>query len=137
MGKLDIFLKEYAENANLVVEFGEIDPVTGMPLDVGGGVGQPAMDPAMMGGMPPVAAPTSTIQGMEQARKKEEEFISSDAKVQFVQDIKDALGIDPGILSSEQKGRAFSTEVTPDNAETLLADLRTIISMKTNPGDVN
>ena len=123
MSKLDQFLKEYADNAGIILN--ELGPELGAPPP-------PGLDPNMAaGGMgPPMGAPPtppSTVPGKTDAKAKAEEFISADEIVEFTQNIKDALGIDPSTLSPAEKGDAFSEDITPENAEIKLAEMRNII----------
>ena len=122
MSKLDKFLKEYADNAGIVLnELGPMDgpPPVANPDMAAGGMGPP------MG--PPAAAP-STVPGKTDAKKEAEEFISGSEIIEFTQNIKDALGIDPSTLSSAEKGDAFSDDITPENAGVKLAEMRNIIN---------
>jgi hypothetical protein len=132
MSKLDNFLKEYADNAGIVLnELGEELP----PPPPGG-------DP-MAGGLPPMGAPMgagatpSTVPGKTDAKKEAEKFISGSEIVEFTQNIKDALGIDPSTLSSAEKGDAFSEDITPENAGVKLAEMRNIISAHADVTNVN
>jgi hypothetical protein len=125
MSKLERFLKEYADNAGIVLKEQDV-----------------AVDPTMMGdpmggmGAPAQAVGASTVANKTAAKKKAEEFISADEIVEFTQNIKDALGIDPSTLSAAQKGEAFAEDITPENAEVQLAILRDLIAQKTNPSEV-
>ena len=123
MSKLDKFLKEYAFNAGIVLN--ELGPALEGP--------PPVVDPNMAaGGMGPPMGPTpagpSTVPGKTDAKKEAEEFVSGSEIIEFTQNIKDALGIDPSTLSSAEKGDAFSEDITPDNAGVKLAEMRTIIN---------
>ena len=125
MSKLERFLKEYADNAGIVLKEQDV-----------------AVDPTMMGdpmggmGAAAQAVGASTVANKTAAKKKAEEFISADEIVEFTQNIKDALGIDPSTLSAAQKGEAFAEDITPENAEVQLAILRDLIAQKTNPSEV-
>ena len=125
MSKLERFLKEYADNAGIVLKEQDV-----------------AVDPTMMGdpmggmGAPVQAVGASTVANKTAAKEKAEEFISADEIVEFTQNIKDALGIDPSTLSAAQKGEAFAEDITPENAEVQLAILRDLIAQKTNPSEV-
>jgi hypothetical protein len=125
MSKLDQFLKEYADNAGIILN--ELGPGLAAPPP---GV-DPAADAGGIGPMPPMGPPPavpSTVPGKTDAKAKAEEFISADEIVEFTQNIKDALGIDPSTLSAAEKGDAFSDDITPENAEIKLAEIRNIIS---------
>ena len=132
MSKLDNFLKEYADNAGIVLN--ELGPTLGAPPP-------PGLDPNMAaGGMGPpmgAGATPSTVPGKTDAKKEAEEFISGSEIVEFTQNIKDALGIDPSTLSSAEKGDAFSADITPENAGVKLAEMRNIISAHTDVTNVN
>ena len=134
MSKLENFIKEYADNAGIVLSEqmpGEVAP------PMGGGIAPPmggGMDMGMGMGAP--LPPASTVAGKLDAREKSQEVLSADEIVEFAQNIKDALGIDPSNLSSAEKGDAFAEDITPENAEVILAELRSIIENHLNPTEV-
>ena len=96
MSKLENFIKEYANNAGIVLNEqlpGEMAPPMGdgMAPPMGGGMGM---------GAP--MSPASTVPGKIDAKEKAQEFISADEIVEFTQNIKDALGIDPSNLNAAE-----------------------------------
>ena len=129
MSKLEEFIKEYADNAGITLNEQDLAPPMGggMPPvpPMGGGMGMGAPMP-----------PASTVAGKLDAKEKSQEVLSADEIVEFTQNIKDALGIDPSNLSSAEKGDAFAEDITPENAEVILSELRNIIENHLSPTEV-
>ena len=110
MSKLEEFIKEYADNAGITLNEQDLAPPMG-----GGMPPVPPMGGGMGMGMGAPMPPASTVAGKLDAKEKSQEVLSADEIVEFTQNIKDALGIDPSNLSSAEKGDAFAEDITPEN----------------------
>ena len=120
MSKLVEVLEKYGKLYGLVSEE--------MPM--------PGADPAM-GAAPPAAPapPPPPAPAGPPAPPAEDAKPSAREDVEKVQDMQDALGIDPSKLMSSDKS-VFSDEVTPINAQKKLKKIRQIVQDNKPPTDL-
>ena len=123
MSRLNDVLEEYGKLYGIVSEQMPPPPPAGDP-----GMGAPAPAAAAP---PPPPAPA----GPEGQPPEEEAKPSAREDVEKVQDMQDALGIDPSKLMSTDKS-VFSDEVTPINALKKLKKIRQIVQDNKPPTDL-
>ena len=122
MSKLVNVLEKYGKLYGLVSE--------NMPPPADPSMGAPAPAAAAPPPPPAPAGPPG-----EQLPPQEDEQPSPREDVEKVQDMQDALGIDPSKLMSTDKS-VFSDEVTPINARKKLKKIRQIVQDNKPPTDL-